>query len=118
MGAVNIYNGAELLQLRQPVLDFLSSKYGRNVLPEEETAAGEYYIDTIAVHPAHRGKGIGAGLLKFSIGEYVVKNKFVLGLLVEESNEAARKLYLKLGFSQAGRKILLGKTMDHLQFNP
>lgn len=116
VAAVNVYNGAQLHALRQPVIDYIKNRFNRSVTPEDETQAGEYYIDSLGVHPEHRGKGIGTGLLQFLIDEYVIKRNLPLGLLVEEGNLAAKRLYRKLAFKSSGRKVLLlGKHLEHLQ---
>ncbi|MBB1285011.1 GNAT family N-acetyltransferase [Flavisolibacter sp. BT320] len=115
VAAANVYNGADLHRLRQPVLDYIRSQYHRNLLPEDETIAGEFYLDTLGVLPEHRDKGIGSCLLQSLLEEYVYRQQQTLGLLVEESNPAALRLYLRIGFVPAGEKMLLGKKMHHLQ---
>jgi len=118
IAAVNVYDGAELNRLRQPVIDYIKSRFKRELKIEDETRAGEYYIDSLGVKPEHQGKGIGSKLLRFLIDEYVTRNGQTLGLLVDEENPDARRLYVRLGFQTAGKQILLGKTMEHLQIQP
>ncbi|HEX2536268.1 MAG TPA: GNAT family N-acetyltransferase [Chitinophagaceae bacterium] len=115
VAAVNIYDGAQLHALRQPVLDYLETRFARHLEPEDETGAGEIYIDSLGVRPEHQGRGRGTGLLQFLVYEYVQRQKAVLGLLVDPENPGARRLYLKLGFRPAGTKQLLGKRLEHLQ---
>lgn len=85
--------------------------FGRRTLPGEVIGyggcwliAGEAHISTIAVHPAHRGKGLGelllASMLKRAIrlgGEYSV-------LEVRESNATAQALYRKYEYMVIGRR--------------
>jgi ribosomal protein S18 acetylase RimI-like enzyme len=115
VAAINLYNGAHLRELRRPVIDYIRSRYNKDLNPEDETQAGEYYIDSLGVDPSHQGKGIGTKLLRFVIDEYVNKRSQTVGLLVDETNPNAKRLYLKLGFKSAGRKVLIGKHMEHLQ---
>jgi ribosomal protein S18 acetylase RimI-like enzyme len=115
VAAINLYNGALLNDLRQPVIGFLKSDYSRDFQYEDETHAGEYYIDSVGVNVDEQGKGIGTKLLQFVIDEYVNKRGHTLGLLVDEVNPNAKRLYLKLGFRSVGEKILFGKKMVHLQ---
>ena len=115
VAAINLYNGALLSELRQPVIEHLRSKFNNDFSPEDETQAGEYYIDSLGVNPNQQAKGIGTKLLQFVIDEYVNKRSQTLGLLVDEINPNAKKLYLKLGFKSAGARILFGKNMEHLQ---
>ncbi len=118
IAVANIYDGARLKELRLPVLKYLITEFGNNSIPEDETQAGEYYIDSIGVKPNYRGKGIGSKLLQFLIAEYIPNQKTVLGLLVEEENINAKRLYLKLGFKPVGKKVFMGKKMEHLQLRP
>lgn len=115
IGAVNLYDGAKLQLLRQPVIDYVKDNYNSNFNPEDETQKGEYYIDTLGVSPAQQGQGTGSKMLHYLIDKYAIKNKHVLGLLVEEDKPDAKKLYLKLGFKVVGKKKLAGKNLDHLQ---
>ncbi|WP_343591815.1 GNAT family N-acetyltransferase [Flavobacterium sp.] len=117
IGAVNIYKGADIEALRNPIIEFVRENYNPAFDPEFETKDGEYYIDSLGVNPNHQGKGIGSKLLLFLIDEFVHKNKQTLGLLVEEDNPLAKNLYLKLGFNVVGEKTLVGKKLDHLQIS-
>ncbi len=118
IAAVTLYNGADLYRLRQPVLDHIYHHYKQIIHPEDETVAGEFYIDSLGVLPAWQGKGVGTQLLHFLVTEYVQKQKQTLGLLVDNDNPGALRLYLRTGFLPTGEKTLLGKKMIHLQVNP
>lgn len=115
IAAVNIYDGAKLHLLREPIAQYVRTHFNKNFNPEDETQKGEFYIDTLGVSPKCQGKGIGSKLLQFLIDEYVTKKQKTLGLLVDEGNPNAKKLYLKLGFKPVGIKTLIGKRMEHLQ---
>jgi ribosomal protein S18 acetylase RimI-like enzyme len=115
IAAVNIYDGAEFVRLRKPVVDYMKTHFHSEPRPEQETEAGEYYIDTLAVNPEHQGKGIGSIILRYLIEEFVIKEGKTLGLLVEMENPNARRFYLKLGFKPVETKVLFGKNMEHLQ---
>ena len=117
VGAVNVYNGGELHQLRAPVINHIHMHYHASFTPEDETGPGEYYIDTIGVHPEYRGRGIGAQLLQHLVHEYVQERGETLGLLVSEGNPNAKRLYTKLGFRPVGKRVLFGIPMEHLQLN-
>ncbi len=115
VAAINLYNGARLSELRQPVIEYLRNKFDKDFNPEDETQAGEYYIDSLGVNPNQQSKGIGTKLLQYVINEYVNKHCQTLGLLVDEINPNAKRLYLKLGFKSVGKRVLFGKNMEHLQ---
>lgn len=62
------------------------------------------HITTIAVEPAHRGKGVGELLLNALIDHaYEIGGKQIT-LEVRVSNTAAQRLYLKYGFQPAGTR--------------
>lgn len=115
IAAVNVYDGAKLHELRKPIAEYITNQLGKHFNPEDETQAGEYYIDTLGVNKKYQGKGIGSKILNFLIDEYVHQKQLTLGLLVDDYNPLAKKLYLKLGFQPVGKKKLLGKNMEHLQ---
>lgn len=118
IAAVNIYDGSRLKELRAPINQYIEENFKTGFNPEDETQAGEFYIDSLGVNPNQQGKGIGATLLQFLIDDYVIQNGQTIGLLVDEENPKAKKLYLKLGFKPAGQKMLVGKRMQHLQIKP
>ena len=117
IGCACLYNGADLLKLRQPVVAFVQNKYNANFNPELETQAGEVYLDCISVHPKTQGKGFGSQFLNFLINHYVYQQNKTIGLLVYDDNPKAKKLYLNLGFKSVGKKTLVGKSLEHLQIN-
>jgi len=117
IAAINIYDGADLIKLRQPVLDYIRANFNPAFDPENETREGEIYIDSLGVLPGWQGKGIATQLLMHLIDQYVARDGKTLGLIVETGNEHAKTLYLKLGFTYAGRKTLAGKQFEHLQMS-
>ena len=118
IAAVNIYDGAELKRLRAPIIAYIEAHFSKVFNPEDETQTDEFYIDSLGVNPDQQGKGIGAYLLHYLIDYYVTQNNKTIGLLVEENNPNAKRLYLKLGFEPVGGKMLVGKKLVHLQFKP
>lgn len=115
IAAANVYNGAKLIELRKPIADYITNQLGKRFNPEDETQSGEYYIDSLGVDPKQQGKGIGSKIIRFLINKYVNENQLTLGLLVDDENPSAKKLYLKLGFKVVGEKKLVGKNLEHLQ---
>ncbi len=116
MGSLVFYDGADLHALRQPVLDLIQEKYGIVVSVEDETQAGEIYIDTVSVNPKGQGRGIGSQLIAF-LQQYATENKNQrIGLLVDTNNPQAEKLYTRLGFVFANEQTLAGGIYKHLVF--
>lgn len=116
VAASNIYDGKNLIQLRRKILEYNLKNFNRELIIEDETQAGEMYIDCIGVSKDHQGKGIGTLLLKHLIETYAINNNTPLGLLVDFENPKAKELYISLGFKKTGEKSLAGKKLDHLQY--
>ena len=116
VGVINCYDGADLNTLQKPILAYIHQHYNSTFTIEAETQAGEIYIDVLSISPLHQGKGIGAQLLKHVINKYCIKNNQTIGLLVDQKNPKAKRLYLGLGFEKVDDKMLCGHEMEHLQF--
>ncbi|GET44986.1 GNAT family N-acetyltransferase [Capnocytophaga felis] len=115
IGSLVFYDGANLHELREPVLTLSEQISGRKIFVEDETSEGEIYIDTVSVSP--QGKGIGSQLITF-LQEYVSKNKLgKIGLLVDENNPKAERLYTRLGFVYVNNQPLAGGNYKHLVFD-
>jgi ribosomal protein S18 acetylase RimI-like enzyme len=61
--------------------------------------------------------GLGTKMLEFLINLYVSKEGKALGLLVNQDNLQAKKLYDRLGFKKVEARVFAGKQMLHLQIN-
>lgn len=66
--------------------------------------AGEGYIDNIAVREEYRRQGIAQALLEVFLRFGTAHQLAFLTLEVRASNEPAKRLYLKHGFAQVGRR--------------
>ncbi|WP_353826766.1 ribosomal protein S18-alanine N-acetyltransferase [Agromyces sp. SYSU T0242] len=64
--------------------------------------SGQGDIQTIAVHPAHRGAGLGRALMHALIDEARRRGASELFLEVRADNPVARSLYVSLGFAEIG----------------
>jgi ribosomal-protein-alanine N-acetyltransferase len=64
----------------------------------------EAHISTLAVHPAWRGRGVGARLLMRLIDCARERGAVELTLEVRASNTAAQRLYERFGFEVLGRR--------------
>lgn len=67
-----------------------------------QSVLGETDMMNIAIHPAYRRQGIAEELVEALVEALKEKGNHCLTLEVRASNEPARKLYEKLGFSQVG----------------
>lgn len=67
-------------------------------------AAGDAELLTVAVVPEARRKGVGASLVTAAGVTALVRGAASMHLEVAEDNDAARTLYRKLGYEEAGRR--------------
>lgn len=114
-GAAVAYDGADLYKLREATLKTISRYTGKElIIKADETDSSEFYLDSLAVFPEYRGRGIGAKLIlavkEKAFNEY---NKN-LGLLVDFENPDAERLYKSVGFERMNVKDFLGHKMWHL----
>jgi len=65
---------------------------------------GQGMIQSIAVSPESRGKGVGEMLMRSAI-EHLARRFRRVFLLVDADNEKAIRLYSRLSFSETGRMI-------------
>ncbi|MCP1996906.1 GNAT family N-acetyltransferase [Flavobacterium sp. HSC-61S13] len=116
-GSITCYDGGKLEELRKPVLEHISSRYGLELHPENETQAGELYLDTLAVAPSAQGKGIGSSLLQHII-QYAREQQYKqVGLLVDFENPNAQKLYERVGFKAKETLTFMGGEYYHMVYD-
>jgi ribosomal-protein-alanine N-acetyltransferase len=65
---------------------------------------GEGMIQSVAVSPESRGKGIGEMLMRAALGHLARRFRRAF-LLVDAGNEGAIRLYHRLAFKETGRTI-------------
>jgi ribosomal-protein-alanine N-acetyltransferase len=63
-----------------------------------------FHVQNIAVHPRHRGKGLGRYMMEQTLNEAREAGALDATLEVRESNTSAQKLYVSLGFKEAGKR--------------
>lgn len=114
-GAIMGYDGALLHKLRRPIYPLLEKHLGAIPHIEDETEAGEFYLDSLGVRPEFRGMGIGEALLNALCDKAFAEGYKQAGLLVDFDNPNAERLYTSIGFRRVGTKKFLGHDMWHLQ---
>ena len=115
VGAIVGYDGAELHSLRNGTFEVLRETIGRVPNIVDETEAGEYYLDSIAVEPEFRSCGVGRALILSLCDRAAAEGHSRVGLIVDCSNPQAERLYSSLGFERVGERIFFGHQMWHLQ---
>lgn len=92
-------------QVNNPRACFLTAVEGDQVLGYGgmHIAAGECYVDNIAVFHPCRGRGVGSAIIQALIDQAKKRDSAFLSLEVRPSNRAA-DLYKKFGFIEEGRR--------------
>lgn len=117
-GAVVGYDGALLEELRNGTFAVVLNRIGRTPDIANETEAGEYYLDSLAVMHEFRGYGIGRKLIDAFCRQAFSAGAERVGLIVDTDNPNAEKLYTSQGFKRVGDRIFFGHRMHHLQKTP
>ena len=115
VGMAVSYDGARLHELRQAFIEAAKEHIGKDHTGmDDETQAGELYLDSLAVLPEYRHKGIAKALLLVTKER---ANQFgipVVGLLVDKGNPKAESLYTSVGFRYVNDCRWGGHSMKHL----
>ena len=115
VGAIVGYDGANLHELRATTYSIIYKCLGHTPTIPDETEAGEFYLDSIAVFPEYRRLGIGKELIKAIKEKAFSQGHVRVGLIVDSENPRAEALYTSLGFTRVGEKTFFGHKMWHLQ---
>lgn len=114
-GAIVGYDGGQLVTLRNGTFELLRRCVGRVPNIVDETAAGEYYLDSVGVLPQYRGHGVGRALVAAFCDKVFLDGYERVGLIVDCENPNAEALYTSLGFERVGTKLFFSHKMWHLQ---
>ena len=79
-----------------------------------ETEAGEFYLDSLAIYPEYRRRGIARQLLKRAT-EHAASLNLPAALLVDKGNPNAERLYRSVGFEYCNDAMWGGHEMRHLR---
>ncbi|HCJ46563.1 MAG TPA: zinc ABC transporter permease [Prevotella sp.] len=113
-GVIVGYDGADLRRLREAFLQAAKKYLDQDFSGmDDETQAGEYYIDSLAVDTRYRHQGLATLLLRKLIDQKGRKQP--VGLLVDKGNPSAERLYRSLGFEYVNDTTWGGHEMRHLQ---
>lgn len=112
------YNGAQLRNLRRAFISETLQRFGNDFSNiDDETQAGELYIDSLCVKPEYRGRGIASSLIRATIEKARSMEIPAVGLLVDQGNPKAEALYSRLGFAYKNDASWGGHPMKHLQYS-
>ena len=109
------YDGSRLHELRRAFIEAAKAYIGKDHTGmDDETRAGELYLDSLAVLPAYRRQGIAQKLLIATRERARHLHLPKVGLLVDKGNPDGEALYTKVGFEYLNDNLWGGHPMKHL----
>lgn len=115
VGGIVGYDGGTLYPLREGTYSVIRRYHAHVPTIIDETSAGEFYVDSVAVLPDYRGCGVGRALLDGMCTKAFSEGHRRVGLLVDCDNPAAERLYASIGFKRINPTTFLGHQMWHMQ---
>ena len=109
------YDGAQLHKLRRAFIEAAKEYIGKDHSGmDDETQAGELYLDSLAVLPEYRRQGIARKLLLATKERANRLGLPCVGLLVDKDNSDGEALYSSVGFRYLNDNHWGGHPMKHL----
>ena len=108
------YDGGRLYELRHAFIEAAKVHIGKDHSGmDDETQAGELYLDSLAVLPEYRHQGIARKLL-LTTKERAKRMGLPVGLLVDKDNSVSESLYVSIGFRYMNNTQWGGHSMKHM----
>jgi DNA-3-methyladenine glycosylase I len=109
------YDGAHLHKLRRAFIQAAKAYIGKDHSGmDDETEAGELYLDSLAVLPEYRRQGIARSLVSATKKKADALHLPCVGLLVDRDNPTGEAFYASVGFRYVGDNQWGGHPMKHL----
>ena len=109
------YDGGRLHELRRAFIKAAMEYIGKDHSGmDDETQAGELYLDSLAVLPEYRCQGIARKLLLATKKRANRLGLPCVGLLVDKGNPVGEALYTSVGFQYLNDNQWGGHPMKHL----
>ena len=109
------YNGGRLHELRRAFIEAAKKHIGKDHSGmDDETQAGELYLDSLAVLPEYRCRGIAKLLIRATKERANSMGLPCVGLLVDKGNTTGEALYSSVGFRYMNDNQWGGHPMKHL----
>ena len=109
------YDGGRLHELRRAFIEAAKEYVGKdNSGMDDETQAGELYLDSLAVLPEYRRQGIAKRLILATKAKADRQHLPCVGLLVDKGNSDGEALYVSIGFRYVNDSWWGGHEMKHL----
>lgn len=115
VGIAVSYDGSRLHELRRPFLELALALIGKDHTGmNDETQPGELYLDSLAVLPDYRQRGIASRLIGATRERARQMGLPCLGLLVDKGNPTGEALYKSIGFQYVNDSHWGGHAMKHM----
>ena len=115
VGIAVSYDGGRLHELRRAFIEAAKEHIGKDHSGmDDETQAGELYLDSLAVLPEYRRQGIARNLLLATKERADRLGLPCVGLLVDKDNPVGEALYTSVGFQYVNDNQWGGHPMKHL----
>ncbi len=109
------YDGGRLHELCRAFIEAAMEYIGKDHSSmDDETQAGELYLDSLAVLPEYRRQGIARRLLLATKERANRLGLPCVGLLVDKDNPVGEALYTSVGFQYVNDSQWGGHSMKHL----
>ena len=109
------YDGGLLHELRRAFIEAAKEHIGKDHTGmDDETQAGELYLDSLAVLPEYRRRGIARKLLLATKERANCLGLPCVGLLVDKDNPIGEALYASVGFRYVNDNQWGGHPMKHM----
>lgn len=114
-GLMVAYDGSRYRQMRDITFPMIRMYVGDHYQQmDDETGPGEFYLDSLAVLPEYRCKGIASALIKEMFRLKDAAGIPLATIAVDPDNDSAYRLYLANGFCRAGSISVFGTTYHRL----
>jgi DNA-3-methyladenine glycosylase I len=114
-GMMIAYDGARYRQMRDMTFPMIRQYVGDDYHSmDDETRAGEYYLDSLAVLPEYCRKGIASALIREMFRQRDDSGIALATIAVDPENDIAYRLYTRHGFRHEGQITVFNTTYDRL----
>ncbi len=108
-GSLTSYDGARYLEMRELTFGLARERFGWNPpLMDDETCAGEWYLDSLAVVPEFRGKGLAKMLIDRMFEEASAQGFSQASLIALAEAPRLIAFYQSFGFRPEGHLNCFG----------
>ena len=114
-GLMVAYDGARYRRMRDITFPMIRMYVGDDYHNmDDESRPGEYYLDSLAVLPEYRRRGIASALIQEMFRQRDDAGISLATIAVDPDNDTAYRLYTRNGFRPDGKITVFNTTYDRL----